>query len=118
MTSLYLTHVTVTKNVVHTSCNLFHCTYDSKETMRLKVTKINNQTEDDNNTSLYPNPYSGPIQIFNIQTFNARILKSIVVPTKIVEGHLSGDQLFEPKSFLLSNSHSNTIFMTSVKSGT
>ena len=35
-------------------------------------------------------------------------MKSLIVPTEIVEGTLSGDKLLEPKSFLSTNCHSNT----------
>jgi len=56
----------------------------------------------------YTDPYLQPIRIFDIQAFNARIMKSTVVPTEMFEGPLSGDELMEPKTFLSSDRHSNT----------
>ena len=64
--------------------------------------------EDQCNNLEYINPYLYFIQIFNIQTFNARIMKIKVIPTCISDEPLSEDRLLPPKTFLLSNRHSNT----------
>ena len=79
------------------------------ETMGVKKTKINHERKNEADRLEYHEPYFGPIQIFNIQASNTRIMKSIIVPTEIVEEHLSGDKLLESKSFLSTkNRHSNT----------
>ena len=52
--------------------------------------------------------YCRPMRVFDIQAFNARIMKSSVVPTKVSFGPLSEDKLVAPPSFLSSARHSNT----------
>ena len=49
-----------------------------------------------------------PLRIFDIQVFNARIMKSIVVPTVIHDGPLAADMLMPPKAFISADRHSNT----------
>ena len=56
----------------------------------------------------YTDPYLQPVKIFDIQTFNAQIMKSTVVPTVVQEGPLSEDKLMPPKTFISSKRHSNT----------
>ena len=52
--------------------------------------------------------YYRPIRVFDIQVFNARIMSSSVIPTKIAAGPLSEDEIQPPKTFLSSQRHSNT----------
>ena len=54
------------------------------------------------------NPYFQPIRIFDIQSFNRRIMRSSVIETKMAQGPLSEDEILPPKTFLSANSHSNT----------
>ena len=61
-----------------------------------------------NEPTTYDNAYERPIRIFDIQVFNARIMKSSVIPTLIQEGPLAADQLLPPKSFVSKDRHSNT----------
>ena len=56
----------------------------------------------------YDDPYHQPLRIFDIQTFNARIMKSTVIPTVIAEGPLPEDKLMPPKTFLSTERHANT----------
>ena len=56
----------------------------------------------------YGDGYDRPMQIFNIQAFNARIIGSTVIPTKVSTGPLAGDKLMPPPSFISSQRHSNT----------
>ena len=46
----------------------------------------------------YGDGYDQPMQIFNIQTFNARIIGSSVIPTRISTGPLAEDKLMPPPS--------------------
>ena len=52
--------------------------------------------------------YSRPIRIFDIRAFNARIMKSTIIPTVIAQGPLSEDEIMPPKTFLSSKRHTNT----------
>ena len=52
--------------------------------------------------------YHNPMKIFDIQTFNARIIASTVIDTKISNGPLPEDQIMPSRTFLLSKRHSNT----------
>ena len=52
--------------------------------------------------------YLQPLKIFDIQVFNARIMKSIAVWTVIHDGPLAADELLPPKTFISSDRHSNT----------
>ena len=49
-----------------------------------------------------------PLRIFDIQVFNARIMKSMVVPTVIHDGPLAADTLMPPKAFISTDRHTNT----------
>ena len=49
-----------------------------------------------------------PLRIFDIQTFNARIMKSLIVPTVIHDGPLAADMLMPPKAFISTERHTNT----------
>ena len=49
-----------------------------------------------------------PIRIFDIQSFNRRIMKLSVIETKMAIGPLSKDEILPPKTFLSTNRHSNT----------
>ena len=55
----------------------------------------------------YDNPHLQPIRIFDIQSFNRRIMKSSVIETKMAQGPLSEDEILPPKTFLSTNRHSN-----------
>ena len=46
--------------------------------------------------------------MFDIQSFNRRIMKSSVIETKMAQGPLSEDEILPPKTFLSTNRHSNT----------
>ena len=65
-------------------------------------------TRDHGDPVQFDDPYYKPIKIFDIQIFNRRIMKSVVVPTIISEGPLSEDKLRDPNVFLSYNRHSNT----------
>ena len=52
--------------------------------------------------------YHQPLRIFDIQVFNARIMKSVVFPTVIHDGPLAADALMPPRSFISADHHSNT----------
>ena len=47
----------------------------------------------------YDDAYRRPLRIFDIRAFNARIMKSSVVPTRISSGPLSEDEILPPKLF-------------------
>ena len=56
----------------------------------------------------HDNPYLQPIRIFDIQSFNRRIMKSSVIDTRMAQGPLSEDEILPPKTFISTNRHSNT----------
>ena len=56
----------------------------------------------------FDDPYHQPMRIFDIQAFNARIMKSVVIPTNISQGPLSEDELLPSRTFISSKRHSNT----------
>ena len=56
----------------------------------------------------YGDGYDRPLQIFNIRAFNARIIGSTVIPTRVSTGPLAEDKLLSPPSFISSQRHSNT----------
>ena len=76
-------------------------------TMGVKKIKIDCERENEADSLKYNDPNFALIQIFNIQAFQTRIMKSIIVPTEIVGGPLSEEKLLGPKSYLSTNSHSN-----------
>ena len=63
--------------------------------------------KDSGNRLEYIDPYLYLVQIFNIQTFNTRIMKTKEVLTYISDGPLLEDRLLPPKKFLLNNHHYN-----------
>ena len=58
--------------------------------------------------SSYGDPYSQAMKIYNVQTFNARIMKSKIVETRISEGPLAEDEILPPRTFISTKRHSNT----------
>lgn len=56
----------------------------------------------------YGNSYVKPLKIFDIKTFNARIMKSQKANVKISHGPLHEDELMPRKTFVSSGRHSNT----------
>ena len=63
------------------------------------------------NDALIPfdNSYLKPIRIFDIQSFNRRIIKSLVINTKMDLGPFSENEILPPKIFLSTNGCSNTL---------
>ena len=59
-------------------------------------------------TLSYGDGYDQPMKIFDIQTFNAHIIGSSVIPTRISTGPLAEDKLMPPPLFISSERHSNT----------
>ena len=53
-------------------------------------------------------PYHQSMKIFDIQVFNARIIQSTKIHTKISNGPLPKDQIMPTKTFISSERHSNT----------
>ena len=56
----------------------------------------------------YGDPYLQPVKIFDIQSFNRRIMKSSTLQREIIDGPVSEDELKGPNTFLSINRHSNT----------
>ena len=56
----------------------------------------------------FDDPYHEPLRIFDIQAFNARIIKSSRIETRVSDGPLPEDKIMPAKTFLSSNRHSNT----------
>ena len=56
----------------------------------------------------YQDPYHQPMKIFDIQVFNARIMKSKVIETRISDGPLPEDQIMPTRTFISSERHTNT----------
>lgn len=56
----------------------------------------------------YGDSYFQPVKVFDINVFNARIMKSSVIPVKISNGPLAEDELRPPKTFISTERHSNT----------
>ena len=57
----------------------------------------------------HDNPYLKPIRIFDIRSFNRRIMKSSVIKTSMAQGPLLEDEFLPLKTFLSTNRYSNTI---------
>ena len=52
--------------------------------------------------------YLAPMQIFDVQIFNRRIMKSTVIPTIIADGPLHEDEISPPRTFISKQRHTNT----------
>jgi len=72
------------------------------------VNMIESNIRGDDSLIPFDNAYLKPIRIFDIQSFNRRIMKSSVIDTKMALGPLSEDEILPPKIFLSTNRHSNT----------
>ena len=70
------------------------------------ISSINTATQRDETD--YGDSYHETLRVFDINTFNARIMKSSVIPTLVSTGKISEDTLLPPKTFLSSKQHSNT----------
>lgn len=62
----------------------------------------------DNVNVAHEDPCLRPVKIFDIRDFNARIMKSAIVSTKVSGGISSEDDLMPPRTFLSRERHSNT----------
>lgn len=56
----------------------------------------------------FGNEYEKPLSIFDINVFNARIMKSERISVEVSTGPLSEDKLMPPKNFVSTSRHSNT----------
>ena len=56
----------------------------------------------------YSDGYHESIKIFDIRDFNARMIGSVVIPTRVANGPLHQDELLPTPSFISSQRHSNT----------
>ena len=81
---------------------------ESRNISSIQASEFNSRRELDMDMDSYGDGYSSPMKVFDIQTFNYRIMKSTVVPTIISEGPLAEDQILPPKTFISSKRHSNT----------
>ena len=77
------------------------------EERNISSLEYNTKPNDDAKTD-FDDAYNRPLRIFDIRAFNARIMKSSVIPTKISNGPLHEDQLMPPKTFISTSRHSNT----------
>ena len=62
----------------------------------------------DNILISHNNLYLKPVKIFNIQSFNRRIIKLSIIKTRITQSPLSEDEILPLKTFLSTNRHSST----------
>ena len=55
----------------------------------------------------HSDPHLQPVKTFDIKSFDARIVKSAIVPTKVSGGTSLEDEMMPPRTFLSKERHSN-----------
>ena len=63
---------------------------------------------EDNILISHDNSYLKSIRIFDIQSFNRRIMKSSIIKTRMTQDPLLEDEIFPPNVFLSINRYSST----------
>ena len=80
---------------------------DANEIESRNISLVENNFRGDDTLIPRDNPCLRPIRMFDIQSFNRRMMKSSIIETKMAQGPSSEDEILPPKTFLSTNRHSN-----------